>query len=47
MNQLKQKQIDESRDLQMKRKKMLYDQDKKDEKEFVEFWKDKMKLLVL
>jgi hypothetical protein len=47
MNQLKQKQIDESRDLQLKRKKMLYDQDKKDEKEFVEFWKDKMKLLVL
>jgi hypothetical protein len=31
----------------MKRKKMLYNQDKNDEKEFVEFWKDKMKLLVL
>ena len=25
---------------------MLYDQEKTDEKEFVELWKDKMKLLV-
>jgi hypothetical protein len=43
---LNKKQIDESRDLQTKRKRILYDQDKRDEKEFVELWKDKLKLLV-
>jgi len=39
------KQIDESRDLQSKRKRDLYNLDKRDEKEFVEYWKEKMNLL--
>jgi hypothetical protein len=38
--------MDENRDLQVKRKTEAKEQNKKDEKEFVEYWKEKMKQLV-
>jgi hypothetical protein len=40
------KQIDENRDLQIKRKKEVKDIEKKEDKDFIEQWKDKMKQLV-
>lgn len=39
-------QIDENRDLQSKRRKDMKDQEKKEDKQFVEHWKDRMKHLV-
>jgi len=44
MEELK-RQIDWSRDVQAKRKKDLFDMDKKDERQFVEYWKDKVQLM--
>jgi len=39
------RQIDWSRDVMQKRRKDLFDQDQKDEKQFVDCWKDKVQLM--
>lgn len=41
------RQIDENRDLQAKRRRDIQDQEKKEDKEFIEQWKERMKQLVL
>jgi hypothetical protein len=39
--------MDENREFQMKRKTGIKEQNKKDDKEFVEYWKERMKQLVV
>jgi hypothetical protein len=41
------RQIDENRDLQTNRRREVREQDKKDDKEFVEYWKERMQQLEL